>query len=87
MTKAEERIKLPEANSKRWLSLKDLDGEHWRFIPDYEDRYMISNYGRVKSLEITITNITNVNSPFLIRISNNLSESTSSPYLALTRKS
>lgn len=64
MSKAEERAKLPEANSKRWLSLDDFDGEHWRYIPGYEDRYMISNYGRVKSLEITITNITNPNIKF-----------------------
>ncbi|REC61311.1 hypothetical protein DRF65_16480 [Chryseobacterium pennae] len=31
-------------------SLEDLPGEEWKLIEDFED-YMISNYGRVKSLE------------------------------------
>ncbi len=31
-------------------SLNDLPGEKWDFIPDFEDSYMVSNYGRVKSL-------------------------------------
>lgn len=30
--------------------LKDLPGEYWKDIPGHEDRYMISNYSRVKSV-------------------------------------
>lgn len=36
-------------NSERWLNLKDLPGEEWRDIKDFEGLYQISNYGRVKS--------------------------------------
>lgn len=64
MTKAEERVVLPEVNSDRWLSLENFVGETWRSIQEYEDRYMVSNYGRVKSLEFTITNLTNPNIKF-----------------------
>ena len=28
--------------------LKDLDGEVWEYIKEFDDRYLISNYGRVK---------------------------------------
>lgn len=37
-------------NSKRWLNLEDLPNEEWKDIKDFEGLYMISNYGRVKSL-------------------------------------
>lgn len=40
-----------EPNSARWLSLEDLPNEEWRDIQGYEGNYMISNYGRVKSLK------------------------------------
>lgn len=33
------------------LSLKNIDGEIWKDIPDYEGCYQVSNFGRVKSLE------------------------------------
>lgn len=42
---------LPEVNSERWLSLEDLPGEEWRDVKGAEGNYMISNYGRVKSLK------------------------------------
>lgn len=32
------------------LSLEDLPNEEWRFIPNCDNLYMISNLGRVKSL-------------------------------------
>lgn len=41
---------LPEINSERWLSLKDLEGEEWRDIEGAKGSFMISNYGRVKAL-------------------------------------
>lgn len=63
MSRASEAV-LPEVNSERWLSLGNLPGEVWRTVPGYEDRYMVSNYGRVKSLETTITNLTNPNVKF-----------------------
>ncbi len=40
-----------EPNSERWLSLEDLPNERWKNIKDFENCYMISDYGRVKSLE------------------------------------
>ena len=64
MSKRAEEAILPETNSERWLSLENLPNEVWRAVPNYEDRYMVSNYGRVKSLEITITNLTNPNVRF-----------------------
>lgn len=42
---------LPEVNSERWLSLEDLQGEIWKYIPSYEGIYKVSNYGRVKTLK------------------------------------
>jgi hypothetical protein len=33
------------------LNLKDLDGEVWKDIKDYEGNYQVSNFGRVKSLK------------------------------------
>lgn len=32
------------------LSLKDMTGEEWKDIEGYEGMYMVSNYGRIKSL-------------------------------------
>lgn len=29
--------------------LRKLDDEEWKFIPDSDEKYMVSNYGRVKS--------------------------------------
>jgi hypothetical protein len=40
------RRKYPYQN----LSLEDMDGEKWEDVPGYEEHYLISNYGRVKSL-------------------------------------
>jgi hypothetical protein len=33
------------------MSLIDMEGEVWKPIPDFPDRYAISNKGRIKSLE------------------------------------
>jgi hypothetical protein len=33
------------------LSLKNIPGERWKDIPDFEGLYKISNYGRIKSLK------------------------------------
>ena len=41
---------LPEVNSPKWLSLEDLEGEGWRSIEGFDGVYMVSNYGRIKSL-------------------------------------
>lgn len=40
-----------EPNSERWLDLTPLKQEAWKNIPNYEDLYQVSNYGRVKSLK------------------------------------
>lgn len=37
-------------NSEKWLSLENMPNEIWKDIKDYENKYQISNYGRVKSL-------------------------------------
>ena len=42
---------LLEINSPRWLSLEDFPEEEWRDIKGYEGLYMVSNYGRIKSLD------------------------------------
>ena len=39
-----------KVNSTRWLDLTDLANETWTTINGFEDYYMVSNYGRVKSL-------------------------------------
>lgn len=38
-------------NSDRWLNLKDLPYEEWKFIKETEKCYMISNYTRIKSMK------------------------------------
>lgn len=45
---------LPKVNSVRWLSLEDLPGEEWRDVVGFEGLYMVSDYGRVKSLDRVI---------------------------------
>lgn len=42
--------------SHRWLSLDDLPNEHWKYIEEYEGRYQVSNYGRIKSVERIVEN-------------------------------
>lgn len=37
-----------EVNSERWLSLENLEGEKWAFIPNTREMYSISNYGRLR---------------------------------------
>lgn len=48
---------LPEVNSDKWLSLDDLEGEVWKDVKGYEDRFSISNYGRLKRKECFSHNI------------------------------
>lgn len=45
-----EFVDLPEVNSERWLLLSDLEGEVWKDIAGYENKYQVSCYGRVKAL-------------------------------------
>lgn len=46
-----DRIEDFEVNSPRWLSLEDFEGEVWRDIPNFEGYYLVSNMGRIKSLD------------------------------------
>lgn len=39
-----------EFNSERWLSTEELFEEEWRPVVGYESYYLISNYGRLKSV-------------------------------------
>src|SRR5688572_17802700 len=40
--------------AQRSKSLKNLPGERWKNVPDFEDIYKVSNLGRVKSLDRVI---------------------------------
>lgn len=53
--KQEEYFDLPALNSEGWLSLNDLPGEEWKPIMGYEESYMVSSCGRVKSLDRYVT--------------------------------
>lgn len=44
-----------DISKKQSLSISDLDGEIWKSISGYEGVYEISNLGRVKSLDRTVT--------------------------------
>lgn len=46
-----DRIEDFEVNSPRWLSLEDFESEIWKDIPEFEGCYMVSNMGRIKSLD------------------------------------
>ena len=41
---------IPNVNSERWLSLNDLPDELWKPVKGFEGKYMVSNYGRVKTI-------------------------------------
>lgn len=45
-----------EVNSQKWFDLADFKNEEWKDITDYEGSYLVSNYGRIKSLERKIRN-------------------------------
>ena len=45
---------LPEVNSERWLSPEDFEGEIWKPMKGYEERYEISIYGRIRQRERTV---------------------------------
>lgn len=40
-----------EPNSPRWLSLEDLPNEEWQYIHELDNKYLVSNYGRFKSIK------------------------------------
>ena len=46
-----DRIEDFEVNSPRWLSLKNFEGEVWKDVPNFEGFYLVSNMGRIKSLD------------------------------------
>lgn len=52
------------------LSLKDLPNEEWRDVIGYEGSYMVSNLGRVKSLDRYVMN----NGTKVLRHSNIISQ-------------
>lgn len=45
-----ERIEYFEVNSPRWLSLEDFEGEVWKDVVGFEGLYLVSNYGRIKTV-------------------------------------
>ena len=44
-----------QPNSPRWMSLQDLPNERWLPINGYEQSYMVSSYGRIKTIDRTLT--------------------------------
>ena len=42
-------------NTERWMSLEDYPNEVWKDIEGFDNRYMVSNLGRVKTKEFTYT--------------------------------
>lgn len=61
---------LPEPNSKRWLSIEDLPDEEWRDVPEFEDRFEISSYGRLRrkqAVVFTTNNKVRVLKPIIIK--------------------
>lgn len=40
-----------EVNTNKWLSTNDFPHEEWKDIEGFENQYMISSFGRVKSLK------------------------------------
>lgn len=46
----EKKTLIPIVNSPEWFSLKDIEGEIWKDIEQFKGEYIVSNYGRVKSL-------------------------------------
>lgn len=51
MTKAEARAAYEALMKFYPLTLEDLGGELWKWIPSYEGRYQVSTFGRVKSFK------------------------------------
>ena len=43
-----------QPNSPRWMSLQDLPDEKWLPIKGYEQSYMVSSYGRIKTIDRTL---------------------------------
>lgn len=43
-------LNLAPINSERWLSLEDFECEEWRDVVGFEGLYLVSNYGRVKTI-------------------------------------
>ena len=42
-------------NTERWMSLEDYPNEVWKDIEGFDNRYMVSNLGRVKTIGFTYT--------------------------------
>lgn len=59
MTQEEKQLLLQDlcgsVNTERWMSLEDYPNEEWRDVDDFDNRYMVSNLGRVKTKEFTYT--------------------------------
>ncbi len=59
MTQEDKKLLLKDLyasiNTERWMSLEDYPNEEWRDIDGFDNRYMVSNIGRVKTKEFTYT--------------------------------
>lgn len=59
MTQKEKELLLKDLcasiNTERWMSLEDYPNEEWRNVEGFENRYMVSNIGRVKTKDFTYT--------------------------------
>lgn len=44
-------MQLIEFNSEQWLNIDDLPNEHWYPVPGFDNAYMFSDYGRIKTFK------------------------------------
>lgn len=45
------KIEFIEPNSIRWMNINDLPEEKWKPVKNFEQSYMVSTYGRIKSID------------------------------------
>lgn len=50
---------MKKVNEQNQFQLEDIAGEVWKDIPDFEESYAVSNYGRIKSKKRLITTSNN----------------------------
>lgn len=56
---------LPGVNSDRWMSTESLEGEVWKPVKGFEQYFMVSCYGRIKSVPRITRNYERIIKPFI----------------------
>ncbi len=70
-------------SKERWFNLEDLSNEIWKDIKGFEDKYKISSYGRVKSLEREVNCLNNKTRKILTKILSFTTDSNNYYYVRL----